>query len=45
MEDFWKALLRGLAPEESSGCGTLCGIIAVCCVLFLVGLLIYTSFG
>lgn len=46
MEDFWRALLRGLASEDSYGCGTsFLSVIAVIGVFFFVGLLIYTSFG
>ena len=45
MEDFWKALLRGLAQsDEEHGCGLVFLALSMVGVLILVGMLFYSSF-
>ena len=44
MEDFWKALLLGLAaPDRESGCGLVAMVLGLIGVFFVVGLLLYTA--
>lgn len=46
MEDFWKALLLGLAgPDHDSGCGLVMMTLGLIGVFFFVGLLLYTAAG
>ena len=44
MEDFWKALLLGLAASDKEhGCGLVFMALSMVGVLFLVGMLLYAS--
>jgi hypothetical protein len=44
VEDFWKALLLGLAaPDHESGCSLIAMALGLIGVFFFVGLLTYTA--
>lgn len=46
MEDFWKALLLGLAdPDHDSGCGLVMMALGLIGVFFFVGLLLSVLVG
>ena len=43
VEEYWKALIAGLAMDDAPGCSTLFMLGGCACVLGLVGLLLYSS--